>query len=120
MSDPKGLLRQCAQIPPGGCTVAFLKATLASAKGYICPFQKDIVIGHGSVIGGVQSQVCFLFNLNVMIHLQKFALFCATPFMPGGMGILLGLLLCKISAILSITGCLHCLWNSVGQGCQIA
>ena len=63
-------------IPPGGYTVAFLKATLASAKGYIRPFQKDIVIGHGSVIGGVQSQVCFLFNLNVMIHLQKFAFLC--------------------------------------------
>jgi hypothetical protein len=40
-------------IPPGGYTVAFLKSTLASAKGYIRPFQKDIIIDHGSVIGGV-------------------------------------------------------------------
>jgi hypothetical protein len=45
-------------IPPGGYTVAFLKSTLASAKGYIRPFQKDIIVDHGSVIGGVQSQVC--------------------------------------------------------------
>ncbi|CAB4009770.1 Hypothetical predicted protein [Paramuricea clavata] len=44
-------------IPPGGYTVAFLKSTLASAKGYIRPFQKEIIVDHGSVIGGVQSQI---------------------------------------------------------------
>ena len=44
-------------IPPGGYTVAFLKSTLASAKGYIRPFQKDITVDNSSGIGD-QSQVC--------------------------------------------------------------
>ena len=46
-------------IPPGGYTVNYLKTTLASAKGYLRPFQKDItpVLDHGNVAGGVQSQV---------------------------------------------------------------
>lgn len=30
-------------IPPGGYTVPYLKATIASAKGYIRPLQKDLV-----------------------------------------------------------------------------
>ena len=30
-------------IPPGGYTVAYLKATIATAKGYIRPLQKDLV-----------------------------------------------------------------------------
>ena len=30
-------------MPPGGYTVPYLKATIASAKGYIRPLQKDLV-----------------------------------------------------------------------------
>ena len=46
-------------IPPGGYTVNYLKTTLASAKGHLRPFQKDItpVLDHGNVAGSVQSQV---------------------------------------------------------------
>ena len=53
--------RQLMVIPilPGGYTVNYLKTTLTSAKGYLCPFQKDItpVLDHGNVAGSVQSQV---------------------------------------------------------------
>ena len=44
-------------IPPGGYTVAYLKSTIASAKGYIRPFQKDIVINESTVINQGQAQV---------------------------------------------------------------
>lgn len=44
-------------IPPGGYTVSYLKSTIASAKGYIRPYQKDIVIDNNAVLGQGQTQV---------------------------------------------------------------
>ena len=43
-------------IPPGGYTVSYLKSTIASAKGYIRPYQKDIAIDN-AVLGQGQTQV---------------------------------------------------------------
>ena len=44
-------------IPPGGYTVSYLKSTIASAKGYIRPYQKDIVIDNNAVLRQGQTQV---------------------------------------------------------------
>ena len=44
-------------IPPGGYTVSYLKSTIASAKGYIRPYQKDIVIDNNAVLSQSQTQV---------------------------------------------------------------
>ena len=44
-------------IPPGGYTVSYLKSTIASAKGYIRPFQKDIVINEIIPLNQGQTQV---------------------------------------------------------------
>ena len=44
-------------IPPGGYTVSYLKSTIASAKGYIRPYQKDIVVDNNAVLGQGQTQV---------------------------------------------------------------
>lgn len=44
-------------IPPGGYTVAYLKSTIGTAKGYLRPYQKDIVIDESTVIGKGQTQV---------------------------------------------------------------
>jgi hypothetical protein len=66
--------RQLIVLPirPGGYTVDFLKSTLASAKGYIRPFQKDITVDHSSGIGD-QSQVC---NFRLFITLKIRTLNC--------------------------------------------
>lgn len=47
-------------IPPGGYTVVYLKATIASAKGYLRPLQKDLVF-HSATTEQYQTQVggCF-------------------------------------------------------------
>lgn len=48
-------------IPPGGYTVQYLKTTIGTAKGYLRPLKKDIVISkqiNGSQSG--QSQVGYL------------------------------------------------------------
>jgi hypothetical protein len=62
-------------IPPGGYTVSFLKSTIASAKGYIRPYQKDIVIDNNAVLSQGQTQVCnFLIVHFQLPYLQTF--FC--------------------------------------------
>ena len=49
-----------ATVPPGGYTVAYLKSTIASAKGYIRPYQRDIFINQSNIIN--QGQTRFEFN----------------------------------------------------------
>ena len=44
-------------IPAGGYTVSYLKSTIASAKGYLRPLQKDIMIDSSIVAEQGQSQV---------------------------------------------------------------
>ena len=44
-------------IPPGGYTVSNLKSTIAAAKGYIRPYQKDIVIDINAALGQGQTQI---------------------------------------------------------------
>ena len=44
-------------IPPGGYTFSYLNSTIASAKGYIRPYQKDIVIDNNAVLSQSQTQV---------------------------------------------------------------
>jgi hypothetical protein len=44
-------------IPPGGYTVQYLKSTIASAKGYIRPLQRDIVLKPVALTNPAQSQV---------------------------------------------------------------
>ncbi|CAB4041502.1 Hypothetical predicted protein, partial [Paramuricea clavata] len=44
-------------MPPGGYTVSFLKSTIGSAKGYIRPYQKDIVIGNSIFTSKGQTQI---------------------------------------------------------------
>lgn len=52
-------------IPLGGYTVSYLKATIASAKGYLRPLQRDITITSSMVISQGQSQVGLLHNCTV-------------------------------------------------------
>lgn len=44
-------------IPPGGYTVAYLKSTIASAKGYIRPLQRDIPLNAAIITDPSQTQV---------------------------------------------------------------
>jgi hypothetical protein len=44
-------------IPTGGYTVQYLKSTIASAKGYIRPLQRDIVLKPVALTNPAQSQV---------------------------------------------------------------
>ena len=44
-------------VPPGGYTVTYLKSTIASAKGYVRPLQRDIVLKSTTLTDPVQSQV---------------------------------------------------------------
>ena len=44
-------------IPPGGYTVSYLKSTIASAKGYVRPLQRDTVLKPATLADPVQSQV---------------------------------------------------------------
>ena len=50
-------------MPSGGYTVSFLKSTIGSAKGYIRPYQKYIVIDNSTFTSKGQTQVgILLFN----------------------------------------------------------
>ena len=44
-------------IPPGGYTVWYLKLTLGSAKGYLRPLQKDLVLKFDGTSEECQTQV---------------------------------------------------------------
>ena len=44
-------------IPPGGYTVTYLKSTINSAKGYVRPLQRDIVLKPTTLSDPVQSHV---------------------------------------------------------------
>ena len=64
-------------IPPGGYTVAYLKATINTAKGYIRPLQKDLELNSTGTAEHGQMQVG-VFNTTVFIYLYIYVLLSIT------------------------------------------
>ena len=54
-------------IPPGGYAVSYLKATIATARGYIRPLQKDIVLNYTATTEQRQMQVCIFMIINLFV-----------------------------------------------------
>ena len=59
-------------IPPGGYTVTYLKSTIASAKGYIRPLQRDIVLKSTTLTDPDQSQVGGSCHTKLLINVVPF------------------------------------------------